>query len=732
MQRYATQESVNPFIPFSDDPPVVARRPDHPVSSNFVKARTTPVSSTELSTLQSAPSKPLYTNKFYANLFLEGQTCPAWTMPYSVWWSHGGTNSNSWGMSITLIEDNQIAYGPANDDGCCKFYLAPIGIQNIALSAAELGPTTSMTVDSMEASSANINFSPSSDAPPILSLPLVQGMGFVTGVYRGCTPYVQSSVFFRMFIPSGTINNGNTEKYRVVLEDGAVWLIYRTMDHGTTLGAPMQQLSNTTICGDAGFKGFIQIAKLDDPANESVYDTSAGAYAVSCTVAGIVSGSNGRYSFIWEKTGLPMPLLMYALPHHLDSFAPPTSACVTNIKKRSTTKGVMAGVLADQWIMIEKLPIDIGFAPWTPATGSVTQLSDSVKQTITAVAAQEVEQDVMAQCCLNSMYFSGKGLAKFAMMIFAMHDMANCPDIVNKGMSKLKDAFATFVNNTQPNPLVYEDQWKGVVSVAGLNGDPGQDFGNSYYNDHHFHYGYFLYAAAVLGYVDPSWLADSKNKAWVDMLVRDFANSGEDTYFPFSRSFDWFCGHSWAKGLFASGDGKDQESSSEDAFASYSLKMWGHVTHNSVIEAGGDLRLALQARVFQKYFLMESTNTTQPASFISNKVTGILFENKCDHSTYFSPAIECIQGIHMIPVSPVTALIRTPNFVQEEWCAFFDQGRVDQIQSGWNGLLQANHGLLDPKAAYEYFAASNFNWGLLDGGASRTWYLAYFAAIAKL
>lgn len=40
---------------------------------------------------------------------------------------------------------------------------------------------------------------------------------------------------------------------------------------------------------------------------------------------------------------------------------------------------------------------------------------------------------------------------------------------------------------------------------------PGSaDFGNGQYNDHHFHYGYFAYAAAALGRKDAAWLAASK------------------------------------------------------------------------------------------------------------------------------------------------------------------------------------------------------------------------------
>lgn len=98
--------------------------------------------------------------------------------------------------------------------------------------------------------------------------------------------------------------------------------------------------------------------------------------------------------------------------------------------------------------------------------------------------------------------------------------------------------------------------WGGVVSSASYTtGSDGVDFGNTYYNDHHFHWGYFVLTAAVIGYIDPEWARE--NKGYVDMLVRDYANpSAKDKYFPEHRSFDWYHGHSWAHGLYASMDGK--------------------------------------------------------------------------------------------------------------------------------------------------------------------------------
>jgi endo-1,3(4)-beta-glucanase len=58
----------------------------------------------------------------------------------------------------------------------------------------------------------------------------------------------------------------------------------------------------------------------------------------------------------------------------------------------------------------------------------------------------------------------------------------------------------------------------------------------------------------------------------VNTLVRDIANpSTLDSYFPVSRMFDWYHGHSWAHGLYETFDGKDEESSSEDTMSAYAM-----------------------------------------------------------------------------------------------------------------------------------------------------------------
>lgn len=599
----------------TDAPPAqVSQRSDHPVARLNIAAQT----------------KKLETNKFYANFFLGNQNQAVFTHPYSLSWAKGAGVAGSWGIAISQIERSQLAYGGTGTNGAYEYFINPIGIQSMILSASELGSSTTLTTDSLDAFSANVNLLPSAGSSPMLTLPLVQGMGFVTGVYSSATPLIQSSVSFLKLTYVGAVISGRTYKYRASLNDGTTWLIYVST---TQSGYPFNTFtltSNYAVTGAAGFSGYIQVAKVPSSTTdaEMKYDASAGVYAIGAQVLGSVSGTTGTYSLTWSKQGVTSrTLLMFALPHHVESLSSTTAAGVTDVQLWTTTKGKATAVVADSWTLSEpNLPIDMGFSPWSPTLRSVNSVSSAAAALMNTAGETELSQDVNAQTNLNSMYYSGKGLAKFAAIVYALHDIAGNKTLAVTGLRKLEAAFAVFVNNQQQLPLYYESAWGGAVSSGTYQtGDSGLDFGNTYYNDHHFHYGYFVYAAAVIGYLDPTWLNNGTNKAWVNMLVRDYANSiTNDPYFPMSRSFDWYHGHSWAKGLFESGDGKDQESSSEDTMASYAIKMWGRTIGDQAMEARGNLMLQIQARTLQKYFLYANDNTIEPSQITPNKVSGIV------------------------------------------------------------------------------------------------------------
>jgi endo-1,3(4)-beta-glucanase len=572
---------------------------------------------------------PISTNKFYANVFLGSQTNTIFTHPYSLSWCKGSGDPPSYGMAISHINADQLALGPTNDSipgNPVRYFINPIGIESIILSAVELGQSTVLTTDQPLAFSAHVNLQPKANSKAKLTLPLVQGMGYVTGIYENLQPAIESKVFFRNVSAAGSPRAG-IFKYRATLEDNKVWLIYVTPNSGTD--PKLELVSNRLLRGPTGFSGTVQVAKNPSSnSTESFYDNSSGVYATEGSVNGSVSGTTGTYSLSWKKAGKDAnatPLLMFALPHHVQSFDAATRDRKTPISLRTTTKGMASGIIGESWTMTESnLPKDMGFSPWSPDKGSVTELSASALDVIRRVAPGELSQDIPTQTDLDSMYFSGKALSKFATLVYTIHELAGDPSAAAGTLATLKTCFARFVDNKQKYPLVYDEVWKGVVSSGTYKtGDSGLDFGNTYYNDHHFHFGYFVHAAAIIGHLDPSWI--NPNKEWVNMLIRDAANSvPTDKLFPFSRGFDWYHGHSWAKGLFESLDGKDEESTSEDTMFAYAIKMWGSVIKDASMEARGNLMLKILSRTLDNYFLMNSTNTNQPPQFIGNKVTGIV------------------------------------------------------------------------------------------------------------
>lgn len=84
----------------------------------------------------------------------------------------------------------------------------------------------------------------------------------------------------------------------------------------------------------------------------------------------------------------------------------------------------------------------------------------------------------------------------------------------------------------------------------------------------------------------------------------------------------------------------------------------------------------------------------------------------------------------MIPLLPSSGYTRSPAFVAQEWNAIFASNAstpANTVTGGWKGILYANYALVDPVGAFNFFAQPNFDYSWIDGGASRTWYLAYAA-----
>lgn len=670
---------------------------------------------------------PIETNKWWGTAPIPGaENGNLFAFPYTLWW----TQSNPSGLNIMHTEASQRVFGPGNP---ASYYYSPVGIISWNMGATEFDSNMQMSLSTPTQFSLNMIMKPSSGSGQI-NFPLVNGMAFITGVYTGLTPYLQT--VGKAITSYAKYTASTSTKYKVGFNDGTTWLIYAFPSSGNSFA--FSQNGNSLV-GNGKFTGYIQIAKIPtgDTTAESTYDTYSGSYVTGMTLFGSTTGSTGTYGYQFTIAGRSSSsALHFAFPHHMASFNSATQNTATGIYLQSTTMGQMRAYAASKWTMTESLPNDIQFLP---GGTSINSFSSKALSAIRAAASADVQIDVSSQTNLNSQYFAGKALAKYAEICLVANDLLKDSALTATCVSKLKTAIGVFASNTQMVPLCYETSWKGLVSTAGFS-DSGADFGNTYYNDHHYHYGYFVHAASILGHIDPTWLTTA-NVDYVNALVRDVANpSNLDPYFPVSRSFDWFVGHSWSKGIFASADGKDEESGSEDYNFAYAMKLWGIVTKNAAIHARGNIMLAVIKRYFisdlQKlisrsmnlYMLMSQDNTVQPSQFVPNFVTGILFMNKADYTTYFGTNVEYIHGIQMIPLTPISSFIRSQAYVAAEWAAKL-QSIIGNVNSGWKGILMANLAISNPTSAWNFFT-NGFSSNWLDDGASLTWYLAFVAGMA--
>ena len=310
-------------------------------------------------------------------------------------------------MSIQHIDNDQKVFGPNQTANPVQYFINPIGIQSLVLSASELGASTSISMDSITAFSANVNLLPSPGASPVITFPLVQGMAFVSCIYYGGTPILQTGVFFRSITKAAYSGKSGLTKYTILLEDGKTWLLYAYSPDGS--GLDFTVVNNGLAQATSNFNGIIQIAKNPGGAAEALYDAACGVYPTTATLSGSVSGATGSYTLSFEKAGMTnTTLAMFALSHHLESFSPATSSAVTTVQLNTTTKGVATAVVADSWTLIENLPTTMGFAPWTPTLQSRGTLSAAAIAAIKTIAASEVSQNMSQQTNLSSMYFSGK------------------------------------------------------------------------------------------------------------------------------------------------------------------------------------------------------------------------------------------------------------------------------------------------------------------------------------
>lgn len=377
-------------------------------------------------------------------------------------------------------------------------------------------------------------------------------------------------------------------------------------------------------------------------------------------------------------------------------------------------------------------------------------------------------------------YWVGKNLNTLADAIllagqFEDEDMQNMTKEMVEGTEGYLefwfDPFQAYISGNFVDSYFY--YYEDYGTLIGYPSSYGSDYE---VNDHHFHYGYWIKAAAAIAMKDPAWAEE-----WGGMvyeMISDIANANRDgssynenspAKYPFLRNFDIYEGHSWASGVAnyefdANGNmvdkkgglsgGNNQESSSEATNAWASLIMWGEVMGDEEIRDLGIYLYTTEVAAIEDYYFdvhneIFTDGYEDKDDFNIQSVTR-LFGGRYDHTAWWTENSIEVSTILMLPISGATMYLgkypekvkslydsisetsrQWTNFVnnKEQICANY--GKADmQVDPGTNQDIMAEYyAFYNPDAALEAYDISDS--GRVENGESRAHTLAFITSLKQ-
>ncbi|MFY1637153.1 glycosyl hydrolase [Solwaraspora sp. WMMB335] len=436
------------------------------------------------------------------------------------------------------------------------------------------------------------------------------------------------------------------------------------------------QVSGTTISSDLAGRGYLSVALLPTTSSTSAARRTAlmdsyGQYAHAHVTGSRVSWSYQQSTSTVQATyqvsttareGSASGTVIALYPHqwkHLDGGGP---IAETYVSARGPMRNLVG---ASSFRTVTRFQ---GVLPELPA---VATSSGADLATLTGYLDQAAAGDPFAGFG-NDTYWTGKALgraARLAEIADQLGRTAQRDHLLAAIRTRLIDWFTAGTGETE-RLFHYDQAWGTLV------GYPASYGSDTDLNDHHFHYGYYIAAAATLAKFDPGWATTSQYGGMVNLLIRD-ANSWDrtDPMFPFLRDFDIYAGHDWAAGHGAFFAGNNQESSSEGMNFANALIQWGLATGNTAIRDAGLYIYTTQSAAIQEYWF-DSADTNFPATF-GHRSVGMVWGDGGAYATWFSAEPEMIQGINMLPITGGSLYLGY---------------RPDYIATNWNALVTNNGG----------------------------------------
>jgi endoglucanase Acf2 len=253
-------------------------------------------------------------------------------------------------------------------------------------------------------------------------------------------------------------------------------------------------------------------------------------------------------------------------------------------------------------------------------------------------------------------YWTGKNYGKVSELVAiadALDLQTRKQQLLDWLKAELEDWFTaeTDGNLDTQKYFVYDQRWNTLLGME-------ESFAaHQQLNDHHFHYGYFVRAAAEICRHEPQWCSADQYGPMVELLIRDYAGDRDDPLFPYLRHFDPANGFSWASGNVNFARGNNNESTSEAANAYGAMVLYGLITGNQALTDRGIYLHASTAAAYWQYWnnidgyqSNDSDQNNFPSGY-NNITTSIVWGDGAVFSTWFSAAYAHILGIQGLPTN---------------------------------------------------------------------------------
>ncbi|MFA9262461.1 MAG: glycosyl hydrolase [Undibacterium sp.] len=550
-----------------------------------------------------APSRPIPTNQWFSSLFFQKNGQSLYAFPWSLAFTDDGFKA---GLPVVAASENIVTGGASSD----IVFHGPRPHDGIVVEKwDDLSITTSAAVENQK----------------LFSLLITRGSPFLW-----LTPKKGELSSFQF---AGPLTETSTPGQMSITVGGRYYALYFKPEDFDVIS------SNTDISlRSKTEKALVTIAILptvntigrfaswaDDPISESGVDYS--------------TKSNGAYSTTYTlRTESGKPTVFGLLPHQADRLPAGNHELLGTIE---TIRGSQQFFSGNEFVLTSPgdMPPDVQL--------DISSLSGSDREQLRglvladAAALQFPEADT---------YFFGKRLIAAAHLL-EVADVLGMQDTTQDIAATLREQFRKWRDGTRDQKgkfFAYDPIVRGVVGYPA-------SFGSELFNDHHFHYGYFITAAAILAKHDPSFV--SEYAPFINLLVLDVANTDrKNTDFPYLRNFDVYEGHSWASGQALFADGNNQESTSEAIQAWYGIAEWANVIGAKRLESLAKV-LYTEERHAAKTYWLEPSWSNQVLARYHAPIVSLLWGGKAEYGTWFSPATEAKIGIELLPLGPQSSYL---------------------------------------------------------------------------